>query len=206
MNKILYLLLIPICLFAEIEVSILNISGNIGDIVEIDIITEDLTGNSAFSYEFVVSYDPDILHIQEYLISNTISKDMSISEFIGNDNISVALASTVALEGSGVLGRLKVELLGNGYTTLKFNKFVFNEGNPEVKTNNGEVWVGELKIDQVINNTNPIKFKLNQNHPNPFNSSTNISYTIAEVSNVNLTIYNIFGQKIEELINEKENY
>ncbi|NOR73950.1 MAG: T9SS type A sorting domain-containing protein [Draconibacterium sp.] len=38
--------------------------------------------------------------------------------------------------------------------------------------------------------------------PNPFNTSTSILYKVAENSKINLTIYNLFGQKIRELVNE----
>jgi hypothetical protein len=37
--------------------------------------------------------------------------------------------------------------------------------------------------------------------PNPFNPSTNISYYLSKDGYVKLTIYNIAGQKIEELVN-----
>jgi len=41
------------------------------------------------------------------------------------------------------------------------------------------------------------------NYPNPFNPSTNISFTIQHDSNVELSIFNIKGQKITTLINEQ---
>lgn len=37
------------------------------------------------------------------------------------------------------------------------------------------------------------------NHPNPFNATTAISYTLAEAGDVKLTIYNLGGQLIEAL-------
>jgi len=39
-------------------------------------------------------------------------------------------------------------------------------------------------------------FKLEQNHPNPFNPSTAIGYQLSDVSKVDLSIYNILGQKV----------
>ncbi|MDP8211546.1 MAG: T9SS type A sorting domain-containing protein [Candidatus Stygibacter australis] len=41
-----------------------------------------------------------------------------------------------------------------------------------------------------------------KNYPNPFNPSTTISYTLEETQNIQLTIYNIKGQKINTLVNE----
>jgi len=40
------------------------------------------------------------------------------------------------------------------------------------------------------------KISLGQNFPNPFNSATNISYRINQACQVNLSVYNILGQKL----------
>ena len=46
-------------------------------------------------------------------------------------------------------------------------------------------------------------FMLNQNYPNPFNPSTNISFYLPQPGNVSLSIYNILGEKVRELINNE---
>ena len=47
-------------------------------------------------------------------------------------------------------------------------------------------------------------FDLKQNYPNPFNASTIINCTIAEQSDVRLTIYNILGQKVMDLVKQRQ--
>jgi hypothetical protein len=47
-------------------------------------------------------------------------------------------------------------------------------------------------------------FTLEQNYPNPFNPETVISWQSAVSSNVNLTVYNIVGQRVAILINERK--
>jgi photosystem II stability/assembly factor-like uncharacterized protein len=44
-------------------------------------------------------------------------------------------------------------------------------------------------------------FELSQNYPNPFNPGTRIAFTLASDSNVKISIYNIVGQKIVDIIN-----
>ena len=56
-----------------------------------------------------------------------------------------------------------------------------------------------------INNTDSgeilsLKFELSNNYPNPFNPSTNITFSIEENSFVSLDIYNILGEKVKNLI------
>ncbi|MCD6091446.1 MAG: T9SS type A sorting domain-containing protein, partial [Bacteroidales bacterium] len=48
----------------------------------------------------------------------------------------------------------------------------------------------------------PTEFSLNQNFPNPFNSSTTINYSLPKSTFVNLKIFNLMGKEIETLVNE----
>ena len=45
----------------------------------------------------------------------------------------------------------------------------------------------------------PTSFMLYQNHPNPFNPTTTISYSLPEQSMVKLTVFDIQGREIREL-------
>tara|TARA_B100001996_G_C18240503_1_gene431261 strand:- start:204 stop:557 length:354 start_codon:yes stop_codon:yes gene_type:complete len=50
----------------------------------------------------------------------------------------------------------------------------------------------------------PEKFKLNQNYPNPFNPVTNLSYDLLEDSFVSITIYDMLGNVINNLLNTNQ--
>jgi hypothetical protein len=49
----------------------------------------------------------------------------------------------------------------------------------------------------------PGEFRLEQNYPNPFNPSTTIRFDLSKAAFVRLSIYNLMGQEITVLVNEK---
>jgi len=48
----------------------------------------------------------------------------------------------------------------------------------------------------------PEEFSLKQNYPNPFNPVTTIQFGLPQPSNIRLTIVNILGQEVTELVND----
>ena len=58
-----------------------------------------------------------------------------------------------------------------------------------------------LSVEENSNGYTPSEFSLAQNYPNPFNPSTEISFSMDVASDVNLTIYNMLGQKVKVLEN-----
>ena len=47
----------------------------------------------------------------------------------------------------------------------------------------------------------PVAIHLAQNYPNPFNSATTIAYAVPERLHVTLTVYNMLGERVADLVN-----
>lgn len=50
----------------------------------------------------------------------------------------------------------------------------------------------------------PSEFSLSQNYPNPFNPSTTIKYTLSGAGKVNISVFNLLGQRIRTLVDEQK--
>jgi hypothetical protein len=61
--------------------------------------------------------------------------------------------------------------------------------------------INDNTTEALENNVIPSSYSLEQNYPNPFNPTTQIKFSIPKESFVKLVIYNMLGEKVEELIN-----
>lgn len=86
------------------------------------------------------------------------------------------------------------------FTDLNFGTSVGFDG-IIIHTNSG----GVITSNNIYGAILPDEITLFQNYPNPFNPVTFISYSISENSFIDLTVYDVLGNVIGILVNEKQN-
>jgi len=94
-------------------------------------------------------------------------------------------------------------------TTYQNQHILFASGLTETQklffgTSNGYI-IGEKTISGIPDEEKLLPgFELYQNYPNPFNPSTIISYSINKESKVKLVVYDVMGNEIQTLVNERQ--
>lgn len=116
-----------------------------------------------------------------------------------------ATASTTAVKDWVIVGFVE----GKG-TTTETNIYSFTDNS--VKSGSYSYRLKQVDFDGKfiytesveVNNILPNEFSLNQNYPNPFNPSTVISYQLPVTADVTLKIYDILGNEVQILVNQKQ--
>jgi hypothetical protein len=65
-----------------------------------------------------------------------------------------------------------------------------------------EIWYNETPTGMGISDDAPIasSYELGQNYPNPFNPTTHIRFNIPETAGAKLTVFNIMGEAVANLV------
>ena len=94
---------------------------------------------------------------------------------------------------------------GHGTTTKPFS-YKFNDNNVQPGESTYRIrqvdfnGAFEYSDEVTVSISNPADFELSQNYPNPFNPTTKIRFSIPADNHVKLTLYNLLGEKVKDII------
>jgi hypothetical protein len=114
----------------------------------------------------------------------------AFGSFTDNGDGTGNVRFTPSLQNSGVYSGIKVTASDNGFPVLS-DSTVFTLTVMDV------VGIGDPGSEI------PTTFAVMQNYPNPFNPETTIKYQLPQVAEVQLIIYNVLGQTIRTLVNDR---
>jgi len=102
----------------------------------------------------------------------------------------------------------KIGFVSGRGTTTEQSYYSFVDEN--VSTNNYSYRLKQMDFDGSFEYSNVVEidvkqvseYSLSQNYPNPFNPSTTIEFNISEQALVNLSVYNLLGEKVATIVND----
>jgi hypothetical protein len=197
---------------SSIQVAIPDTSGEFGEIISIPVfVSEIATEDSVYSFEMILTFDNNVVTADSAYTTGTIAEGWGYPTF--NDTIPgqmrIAMAGVFPLNGSGVLVYVVFIVTGSpdDTTTIHFDSLRFNDPGvyappfPADTTVDGLFTVAHgtgIRDENELRNL-PTEVTLFQNYPNPFNPVTTIGYALLKNGDVDLTIYDIMGQKVRTL-------
>ncbi|MGD8781186.1 MAG: T9SS type A sorting domain-containing protein [Ignavibacteria bacterium] len=93
----------------------------------------------------------------------------------------------------------------DGLDAVDYGTKITIEGfEPITYSNFSEVIIEDVVTEVKENTSIPTEYGLSQNYPNPFNPSTSIEYQVSSYENVTIKVYDILGNEIKTLVNEKK--
>ena len=114
--------------------------------------------------------------------------EVTLNFGVGNTNGSFPIGYVVTVNSGNAMDYINGDDLDDGYAMVdtSFNHIVEVVG--------GTAGIGEDKL--------PSEYQLSQNYPNPFNPETTIDFRIDADSHINISIFDINGNLVQELVNE----
>lgn len=150
--------------------------------------------NTVYSGGFNLLFNKSNIKYLSYSTNNLNPDNFLIAANGSTEGINVGFASAVSLENQSMTINFLFEEIAAG----KSSAINFEIANVMVDDNQTTFTVVGNTNDQLI----PTEWSLSQNHPNPFNSATQIWYEVPMNSRVTIEVFNLLGQRLQTLVNE----
>jgi len=184
-----------------------------GDMPQLEILPDTLPENPRDEFKIELEFELP----SEILYGDNLDDNDSFSEFVSPGQIDLFICDQANFDDYIAGSEFKAFEIQRGvpqgevefvFPTDDIWHLVFSNEKSTVLTQQLEVvaylyqkstGVAEREESEI-----PRSFKLVGNYPNPFNSQTTISYQLPMNSEVKLEVYNLLGQKITTLVDERQ--
>lgn len=171
--------------------------------------TLDATGKVGVgSYNDKAMFDNVAIYFEDYY------DDVPVASFSADTTDGIAPFSVQFTDQSTGVISSRLWAFGDGVTSNEINPMhtynqadtftvcltVVGPGGEDVCEKQNCIIVSQASNVKSING-NSMTFKLHANYPNPFNPETKISFSVPQTSQVNISIYDINGRMVEQLLN-----
>lgn len=154
-------------------------------------------------WRIVAGFSPNAMQVYRSMACQTVKReDYETPPLLSSSGTNLFLYQAY-------IGRIKV---GASNTFEVFvDDSAYTVGTTTLSGEKNRTWYDGVSYALVENETHvltqnvhlPLQFQLDQNYPNPFNSTTTISFTLSRSDQVSLKVFNVLGQEVACLINEK---
>ncbi|MEO1021542.1 MAG: CBM35 domain-containing protein [Bacteroidota bacterium] len=201
--------------FMEYEsVTVLDQSGNVVEVLNASKATLDGGGFSLeCTGDFCTSGDEYALLPSGGTAMYTFNSEGTGNYVIRVNHFTVDGEATVSVSVNGVAIATEPASSDSSIAELNITDVILEQGNNdiEISSTGGDLAIDNLSFFVIGDLTGvsteeefgPETFALSQNYPNPFNPTTNINFTIPAAGEVELTVFNLLGQRVETILDTR---